>query len=402
MKKIRHYFLAAILPVAVLTSCEELDDDPGTHVDEETYIELSEVAELLSCIPIQAEHLQEVHDAVCASSVNGYDEEYTMNMLFSSPGSGVGDEPDTKAGSRYQQPLRTLIEQQVLKSATKSSGGIPDPQLWLDELMDSDIQIYWPYSEYWDGEKLPIITFDPEDDSDVNIGYRICEDAEGNRSVEQVVVDEEMARQTPVWVVNRNTDASYKTLEMLIKENPDWGDGGGNIIIQPSSVPALKSGETYQSLVLRDFTMLNPYDCWFAGASEFIIRTGYVEDFTATTEAELRLYNPKVTDFMIVIQRYFTGYRFPMNVVLVSDWSPQMSHCAFLITEDDGGYWDEWKCTALVRIASKSYGIELSLPIRSWDDIVWRGRLAWNWLTANSGVTSRYGDVAVTLDVVEY
>jgi hypothetical protein len=73
-----------------------------------------------------------------------------------------------------------------------------------------------------------------------------------------------------------------------------------------------------------------------------------------------------------------------------------------MIAEDDGGFWDDWKCTALVRIASRSYGIEVSIPIKSWDDIVWRGRLSWNWLQANSGVKSCYGDVELTLDVVEY
>jgi hypothetical protein len=154
--------------------------------------------------------------------------------------------------------------------------------------------------------------------------------------------------------------------------------------------------------VLRDFTMLSQYDCWFAGASEFIVRAGYVDDFTATTEAELRLYNPKVTDFMVVVQRFCEGYTMPMNVVLVSDWSPQMSHCAFMISEDDGGYWDEWKCTALVRIASKSYGIEINLPIRSWDDVVWRGRLAWDWLEKHSGQVGSFGDVDLIFEVEEY
>ena len=404
MKKIRHYFLAAILPVAGLASCEELDNSTQKHVNEEAYVELNEVAELFADIPIQKEHLQEVYDAVSASSGNGYDEEYTMNMLFESPGSGVGDDPSTKSSDKYSQPLRSLIEQQVLAGATKSTGGIPDPQRWLDELMSSDIQIYWPYSEEWDGETMPIITFDPEDDSEVNIGYRIYEDENGVRSVEEVVVDEQMAIETPVWVINRNSDASHKTLEMLIKEHPDWGEGGGNIVIQPSSAskPVTKSEEVYKSLMLKDFKMRDHYDCWFAGASEFFIKIGYVEDFTATTEAELRLYNPKVTDFMIVVKRGKVGCRLPMNIVMITDWSEQMSHCAFMIMEDDGGFRENWKCTALVRISSRSYGIELDIPLRSWDDIVWRGRLAWNWLQANSGKSSRYGDVELTFDVVEY
>ena len=355
-------------------------------------------------IPLQKEHLQEVYDAVCSSCENGYDEEYTMNMLFSSPGAGVGDDPQTKSSTKYSQPLRSLIEHQVLSSATKSAGNIPDPQRWLEELMESDVQIYWPYSEGWDGETMPIITFDPEDDSDVNIGYRIYEDENGARCVEQVVVDEQMAMNTPVWVINRNNDASYKTLEMLSKENPDWGEGGGSIIVQPSSTTksSTKGGETLKSLVLKDFKMRDHYDCWFAGASEFFVKIGYVEDFTATTEAELRLYNPKVTDFMIVVKRGDVGYKLPMNIMLISDWSEQMSHCAFMIIEDDGGFWEEWKCTALVRISSRSYGIELEIPLRSWDDIVWRGRLAWNWLQTNTGKTFRYGDVELTFDVVEY
>lgn len=401
MKKLRDYFLAVVLPAFALVSCEELDNDPQEHVKTDSYIELNEVAEVLAGIPIQKEQLHEVHDAVCASSVNGYDEEYTMNMLFASPGSGVGDDVDTKASARYQQPLRSLIEQHVLASATKSSGAIPDPQKWLDELMESDIQIYWPYSDNWDGETLPIITFDPEDDSDVNVGYKVLEDAQGNRYVEEVVVDEQMAMDSPVWVVNRNTDASFKTLEMLCKDNPQWGEGGGSIIVQPSSVT--KSTEsTAKALVLRNFKMNEHYDCWFAGASEFFVKVGFVEDFTATTEAELRLYNPKVTDFMIVVQRDQIGRTLTRNVMMISDWSEQMSHCAFMISEDDGGFWDDWKCTALVRISSRSYGIEVSIPIKSWDDIVWRGRLAWNWLQANSGVKSRYGDVELTLDVVDY
>ena len=91
-----------------------------------------------------------------------------------------------------------------------------------------------------------------------------------------------------------------------------------------------------------------------------------------------------------------------INAILISDWNPQMTHCALLINEDDGGFWDSWKCTALVRIASKSYGIEIDLPIRSFDDIVWRGQLAWRWLEANSNITGRFGDVNLTFDVLEY
>ena len=41
------------------------------------------------------------------------------------------------------------------------------------------MQIYWPYSENWDGKDLPIITFDPEDGAKTNIGYRIISENDG-------------------------------------------------------------------------------------------------------------------------------------------------------------------------------------------------------------------------------
>jgi hypothetical protein len=146
--------------------------------------------------------------------------------------------------------------------------------------------------------------------------------------------------------------------------------------------------------------MKRNYDSWFAGASEFFVKTGSVEDFTAATEAEMRLYSPSVTDFMIVVKRNQVGKPQPFNAVLVSDWTDQMSSCAFMITEDDGGTRTDWNCTALVRVESKSYGIELKLPFNSRDDIVWRGQLSDRWLEQNSNIVGHFGDVDLTFQIL--
>ena len=132
------------------------------------------------------------------------------------------------------------------------------------------------------------------------------------------------------------------------------------------------------------------------------MKIGAVEDFTASTEAELKLYTPAVTDFMIVVRRSQKGQTLPFNAVLVSDWSDQMTHCAFMITEDDGGTITTWDCKALVRVASKSYGVEIQIPFNSRDDVVWRGQLASSWLEGNSSQSAHFGDVDLTFEVVEY
>ena len=261
MKKSK--IIAAVLPAVLAVSCEmtynEVDESSG---NEERYaVRLDEVAEILSLIPIQKAQVEEVHDAVSSSSSNGYDEEYTMRHIFESPGAGVGDNMSKSAGS-YVKPLRALIEEQVRSMPATRSLSM-DPDRFLEILTDSDVQIYWPFSDEWDGETLPVITFDPEDGASANIGYRFTIEDDGSRHVEEVVVDEGMAEKVPVWVVNRNDDAGYTSLEMLRREDPDWGEGGGSIIVK----------SRLKTLILKDFTMKRNYDSWFAGASEFFVLT---------------------------------------------------------------------------------------------------------------------------------
>ena len=402
--KFKIIILASVAVMSVAGSCEILDNDPDKHLKDEdpVYVGLDEVASVLSSIPLGVGQLNEVYDAVSSSSGNGYDEEYTMRDLFTSPGAGVGD-VTVKGGVTYDKPLKDLIADYLRAKPQVKSGGTVDPDRFMKALTDSDIQIYWPYSENWNGEQLPVITFDPEDGAEANIGYRLVADAEGGRRVEEVVVDEELAASHPVWVINRNSDAGYTTLEMLRKEDPEWGDGGGNVVVRPRTQGQPTKGKvSYRSLMLKEFTMKRNYDSWFAGGSEFFVKTGAVEDFYASTEAEMRLYSPTVTDFLVVVKRDQVGRTIPFNAILVSEWTDQVDQCAFMITEDDGGTITQWICSALVRVESRSYGIEISIPCNSRDDIVWRGQLSRKWLEANSNMTGHFGDVDLVFEVIEY
>ena len=395
---------AVVMLFFAVVACERLDDGPDRHEgqNDKVVVGLDEVAQILSSIQLDKEHLDEVHTAVLSSSNNGYDEEYTMVDLFESPGRGVGDKFASvkSAAMTYANPLRDVLEDHIRsRIATRSSeGALYDADAFLQALISSDIQIYWPFSDLWDGSAMPVITFDPEDGADVNVGYRLVIENDGTRRVEEVIVDEAMAKEVPVWVVNRNSDAGFTSLEMLRREDPNWGEGGGTIIVKPQTK---SSSAGVKSLILKDFTMNRSFDSWFAGASEFFVKAGFVDDFTAATEAELKMYNPKVTDFMIVVKRSDIGKPQHSNTLLISEWNEQMSHCAFMITEDDGGTRTEWKCTALVRIKSKSYGVEINLPFNTRDDIVWRGQLSHAWLESYANQTCHFGDVDLTFEIVE-
>lgn len=235
---------------------------------------LSGMARFFSELPLTADQVREVGDAVASSMDHGYDEEYMMCDLFASPGAGVGSgQGETRARS-YAYPLRDLIRDRLSERVRTRSG---DPlfaeasvEAFVKSLTASGMQIYWPYSASWDGSSLPVITFDPESEARANVGYEMVPGPDGEVTVREVVVDEEMARSRPVWVLNANDDSGYLTLEQLRRQDPHWGQGGRVIIGQ---APSTRSGDEFRSLILKDFKMKQHYDSWFRGASEFWVLT---------------------------------------------------------------------------------------------------------------------------------
>ena len=373
--------IAACLMAAVFTSCSEYSSGPSYYAPNDSAVgggsessgfELSSLARMFASLPIGLEQMEEVKDAASSSICNGYDEEYTMKQLVEAPGCGVGDSP-TKAGS-YARPLRDMLAEYL---AVETKAGARDVEEYLNALSGSDLQIYWPFSEDWDGEQLPIITFDPGYGSEYNYGYKLGLDAGGFHVVDSVYVDESVAREHPVWVINSNDDAGYTPLDMYKLENT-----------QTKSGPRM--------LYLRSFKMLRQYDSWFRGGSEFFVKCGAVNGFHATTEAEMRLYYPSVTDFMVVVKRKQLGEEIPYNGIIMTDFTNQLENLAFLITEDDGGTQTSWKCSATVKVKSKSYGFECDIPYNEKDDIVWRGQLSATFFQEADYVSGRFGDVLIS------
>lgn len=377
--------LAALFAAFAILSCEELDDNVEKHTEDraEEALTLDEFARILSSVPIGKGQMEEVARAVNTSAVNGYDEEYTMKNVFSSPGMGVGEEATKADPSFYEKPLRDLIAEAVRdRFATRSSDDSAED--YLASIADSDMQIYWPYSDFWDGESLPVITYDPLDGASKNVGYTL--------SGEEIVVSEDYARSNPVWVVNMNEDSSYKTIEMLRREDPGWGSGGGTI--------SVRSDKNFKTLILRSFRATRAYDSWLSGASEFFVKCGSIEGFNARTDAELAVYSPTVSDFMIVVRRSQIDKTMPFNAIIVSEWTDMLSTCAFIITEDDGGSMTTWKCSATVKYNSKNYGFDVEIPLNTRDDIVWRGQLTRNFIEKYSGKNLRFGDVSLVLELI--
>ena len=389
----KRLILISILSLS-LAACEQIDHNGPEIRDRVNDIATSEVAKMLSCLPLEEPQLREVHDAVKASSENGYDEEYTMEDLFTAPGAGVGDKATKVARRVYSTPLKDLINNYL--SSTKAGSST----FTAKDLEKSGLQLYWPWYDNWDGKSLPAITFDPGDGSTSNVAYKMTRGIDGVIQVKEIVVDESYASKNPVWIVNTNDDAGFTSVEVLRKQLE-----GGEVLIggkkKARHTKADSDTSGIKTLVLKEFTMLSNYDSWLCGGSEFFVKCGSLENFTATTEEEMLAYDPSITDFVICVQRKDVGIPQTVNAILVSEWTNQLERCAFLILEDDGGTWTDWTAEGEVKIKSKTYGFKLKIPIRSRDDIVWRGTLSSKYFTKYSGQKGGFGDVEVVFDMLE-
>ena len=375
--------LAALAVVPLLPSCgkasagdflpspEQVSPAPALMVSPEG------VARLLADLPITLEQVREVFDGVNASSANGYDEEYPFAQVFSCPGSGVGDDlAGTRSVKEYSRSLGSLLSDRTEGCISTRAGS------FIDELAASGLQIYWPYSDRWDGMAMPVIAWYSGDGSGSSFALSREVLPDGSWIINEIRVDEPYAVSHPVWVVNLNDDARAVTPQMLEKMHP------GEMSTRASS--------QFRTLKLREFKAHRQFDPWLSGGSEFFIKTGSLKAFTASVVSDLEQYNPEITDLMIKVKRGQVGKAVRYNAILVSEWSEQLSECAFLINEDDGGKMTTWKSSGTVKIKSRSYGFEVEIPYHRNDDIVWRGKLSSNYLTKYSGVSGRMGDVSVT------
>lgn len=424
----KRFAWCVLFAVLLASSCEKSLSKNLNPARELPVVSKEDFASALTQVGLGSEQVWEVFDAVAASDVNGYDEEYTLKNVISAPGYGVGEdllEPKSYVETKsYAVPLRSLLAEYyagVVDSQTKAGVGpistdvdATQPEDYLTALEKGDMQIYWPFYEKWDGKALPVVTYDPGFEASTNVGVDLA-------TGEEVIVDEALARTRPVWIVNSNNDAEHISMEIFSQRGPSWmraagvasagGSASGRGATAECGATAergateeceTKADDTVRTLVLKSFTSLRNYDNFFAGASEFFVKIGGIDHFTASTEAELKLYNPYVTDFMKVVKRKEVGQPIVCNTMLLSNWTKQLESCAFLICEDDGGTVTQWNAEAVVKVSSRSYGVTLSIPINSKDDIVWRGALSCDFLYGYIGETVHFGDVDLIFDFLEY
>jgi hypothetical protein len=189
-------FFSSIL----FTSCEK--DDFSSYEDKnDIYLtteqiqqkeNLNSIALTVVNIADSREIFNEIHSAVNISLSTGLDEQYRFKDILYPAESII---PSLKS---FTINFRTKFKNAIKTDKLKSSSSEDIESFILSE----DVQIYWPYSEEWDGITEPVITFDPIADIDENIGFKRIIKSDGSIKIDTVIVNDDYAFDNPVWIIN--------------------------------------------------------------------------------------------------------------------------------------------------------------------------------------------------------
>lgn len=323
------------------------------------------IAQLMASIPLTKEIVNEVFSATQNGLENGIEESYYFADVLS--------ESSAKSASRASNTSQKSILGRELRSAlNKSRSG---NQVDVDLLQSGDYQIYWPYSENWDGKTQPVITFVPKDENQLwNYGYK-----QTDNGIETIIVDEEYMESNPVWIINQ-ADFSYDELPNF--NNNEFAKNGisycpRKAIYAESShqtASTRATGLPVYTVYLGKLMSEHQYDKVWSGGSEFAIRMGAIEHMEITSEEQVDSKNARINYVRVCRSRKDIKKKRWAELtgcVLSSDWQPNENNAAFSIYEEDQGGSKNYEASLSVKILGKDIGFSIKMPYGSHDDKIY-------------------------------
>lgn len=126
----------------------------------------------------------------------------------------------------------------------------------LEQLSNSNIQIYWPYSENWDGKSIPAVTYAPDNHAqEWNWAYKKIVLSDGSIQIDTIFVDEKYAETNPVWVINYSSSEYNGTL---------YNNVNGSFVEATSYIA--------HPWTMTEMQVTHQYDTWLNGGSEIQIQ----------------------------------------------------------------------------------------------------------------------------------
>lgn len=364
-----NFLSVALFLLLIFSSCTkyELESLPKSElrIDTKSLVsqdELLNVVELLTSIEIDKSIMNEVKLGVDNSLKYGLDEELRFIDMLNPKNSKL--QKSITVSELINKMSEKLNTSRNLLGSYKSSSD------FFDMLSKNNVQIYWPYSEDWDGNTLPTITYNPENgNEDWNYGFVYEKDEQGQIHIDTVIVNDDYIKQYPVWVVNRN-EIDYEDLPNfksgeyikngVIFDQP-VNDNGKNTVYPPTWKPETDPNLVY-SFYIQNMRVFKQHDGALAGGSEMVVKCAYPETVGGMPSP------------VTILRKNWTRKEIsnstikPFTTPLISDWRPEQLQCGLKILEEDNGSDKNWEFKLGVIIGNKNYSVDAKIPFNNNDD----------------------------------
>ncbi len=201
--KLSNLLSVVLLSLIIGTSCtnEEMIDFQSNQQLQtkaiEKSIEVSNVAQLISMVEIDGEVMNEVKRGVENSCKYGLDEEYRFTDMLNSSESKISRSSNA-----------SILVQKMIEKYDELDLTILNSD-FFDLLENSDLQIYWPYSDNWNGQDRPVIASGSDDGKSIFV-YN-------TNGVDTIPFTKEFVKQNTIWVISENS-TPYDDLPNFYKD----------------------------------------------------------------------------------------------------------------------------------------------------------------------------------------
>jgi hypothetical protein len=255
---------------------------------------------------------------------------------------------------------------------TKSSNTFDS--LLYNFLIHENVQIYWPYSEDWDGIEEPVMAFNPMvDNVELITAYRRVVSKDGVINLETLKINEEYAKKHPVWIINQNEN-DYKNLpDFANNEFTKFGVTYAmpqkiiNNNIKTKSEYPLNSPNYVYNIQIGKIMCTTQWDTWVAGGSEFRFRM--VGAYDSGEAGVLGDFSTGVVSYDLTRRDINYSHIKDVYALINMDWEPDETFNGFALWEEDGGANNQ---TVSFNIGYKGATVSSSFKIGNVDDLVYQ------------------------------
>lgn len=262
------------ITILLVASCSKTES--VELIGNDTSVEHISVLDLMLSASIDQNLVRIMHEEAEASLNAGLEESIYFDEI-------INDDPvETKSASDRDCLRNYLLSAYMPHNSFTKSGTETD----ITNL--NDIEIYWPYSEDWDGISQPVIVLRTGNDDqyiedDKTYAYRMVA-KEGAIEMETLIVNEEYAKKNPVWVIGKS-DLPFDEIVNLKHGNYDQTS------IIPRTIPETRAlpNDYVSRLMVTTLQSTQQHDDWVNGGSEYVLYWFFPTVFDKTGAVETNI-----------------------------------------------------------------------------------------------------------------